>query len=66
MIRLLAFVLAALLPLFGSDYLLEIGSFVAIQSISVIGLGFLTGFAGRISWLKAGSTASAPTPPRCW
>ncbi|HET6605803.1 MAG TPA: branched-chain amino acid ABC transporter permease [Rhodopila sp.] len=54
MIRLLAFALAALLPLFGSDYLLEIGSFVAIQSISVIGLGFLTGFAGRISLAQGG------------
>jgi branched-chain amino acid transport system permease protein len=44
-----AFVLFALLPLFGGDYLLQIGSFVAIQSIAVIGLGLLTGFAGRIS-----------------
>jgi branched-chain amino acid transport system permease protein len=44
-----AFVLCALLPLFGGDYLLQIGSFVAIQSIAVIGLGLLTGFAGRIS-----------------
>lgn len=44
-----AFVLFALLPLAGSDYLLQIGSFVAIQSIAVIGLGLMTGFAGRIS-----------------
>ena len=44
-----AFALLALLPLFGGDYLLQIGSFVAIQSIAVIGLGLLTGFAGRIS-----------------
>jgi branched-chain amino acid transport system permease protein len=54
MIRPLLFALAALLPLFGSDYLLEIGSFVAIQSISVIGLGILTGFAGRISLAQGG------------
>ena len=44
-----AFAAFALLPLVGSDYLLQIGSFVAIQSIAVIGLGLLTGFAGRIS-----------------
>ena len=44
-----AFAVAALLPLFGGDYLLQIGGFVAIQSIAVIGLGLLTGFAGRIS-----------------
>jgi branched-chain amino acid transport system permease protein len=44
-----AFAAAALLPLFGGDYLLQIGGFVAIQSIAVIGLGLLTGFAGRIS-----------------
>jgi ABC-type branched-subunit amino acid transport system permease subunit len=44
-----AFAAAATLPLFGSDYLLQIGGFVAIQSIAVIGLGLLTGFAGRIS-----------------
>jgi branched-chain amino acid transport system permease protein len=44
-----AFALFALLPLVGGDYLLQIGSFVAIQSIAVIGLGILTGFAGRIS-----------------
>ena len=44
-----AFAAFALLPLAGSDYLLQIGSFVAIQSIAVIGLGLLTGFAGRIS-----------------
>jgi branched-chain amino acid transport system permease protein len=54
MIRPLAFLAAALLPLFASDYLLEIGSFVAIQSISVIGLGYLTGFAGRISLAQGG------------
>jgi branched-chain amino acid transport system permease protein len=44
-----AFIVAATLPLVGSDYLLQIGGFVAIQSIAVIGLGLLTGFAGRIS-----------------
>ena len=44
-----AFAVFALLPLIGGDYLLQIGSFVAIQSIAVIGLGLLTGFAGRIS-----------------
>jgi branched-chain amino acid transport system permease protein len=44
-----AFALAAFLPLAASDYLLQIGGFVAIQSIAVIGLGLLTGFAGRIS-----------------
>jgi branched-chain amino acid transport system permease protein len=44
-----AFAAAAVLPLFGSDYLLQIGGFVAIQSIAVMGLGLLTGFAGRIS-----------------
>jgi branched-chain amino acid transport system permease protein len=49
MIWVTAFILFALLPLFGGDYLLQIGSFVAIQSIAVIGLGLLTGFAGRIS-----------------
>jgi branched-chain amino acid transport system permease protein len=49
MIWVAAFILFALLPLFGGDYLLQIGSFVAIQSIAVIGLGLLTGFAGRIS-----------------
>ncbi|HVY16370.1 MAG TPA: branched-chain amino acid ABC transporter permease [Rhodopila sp.] len=54
MIRLLPFVVAALLPLVANDYLLEIGSFVAIQSISVIGLGYLTGFAGRISLAQGG------------
>lgn len=54
MIRPLAFAIAALLPLYGSDYLLQIGSFVVIQSISVIGLGFLTGFAGRISLAQGG------------
>lgn len=32
-----------------SDYLLEIATLVLIQSIAVIGLGLLTGFAGRIS-----------------
>ena len=54
MIRVPAFLLAALLPLSGSDYLLEIGGFVAIQSIAVVGLGFLTGFAGRISLAQGG------------
>jgi branched-chain amino acid transport system permease protein len=34
---------------FGSDYLLEIATLVLIESIAVVGLGFLTGFAGRIS-----------------
>jgi branched-chain amino acid transport system permease protein len=34
---------------FASDYLLEIVTLVLIESIAVIGLGFLTGFAGRIS-----------------
>ncbi len=33
----------------GSDYLLEIATLVLIESIAVVGLGFLTGFAGRIS-----------------
>ena len=42
-------VVLAALPVFGSDYLLEIATFVLIESIAVIGLGFLTGFAGRIS-----------------
>jgi branched-chain amino acid transport system permease protein len=37
------------LPLAASDYVLEILSFVLIQSVAVIGLGFLTGFARRIS-----------------
>jgi branched-chain amino acid transport system permease protein len=37
------------LPLVSSDYLLEIATFVLIECIAVIGLGFLTGFAGRIS-----------------
>jgi branched-chain amino acid transport system permease protein len=49
MIWIVAFSVFALLPVVGGDYLLEIGSFVAIQSIAVIGLGLLTGFAGRIS-----------------
>jgi branched-chain amino acid transport system permease protein len=49
MIWAVVFALFALLPLVGGDYLLQIGSFVAIQSIAVIGLGLLTGFAGRIS-----------------
>jgi branched-chain amino acid transport system permease protein len=35
--------------LLGSDYLLQIATLVLIESIAVIGLGFLTGFAGRIS-----------------
>ena len=39
----------AIAPAFASDYLLQVGTFVLIQSIAVIGLGFLTGFAGRIS-----------------
>lgn len=49
-------VLAALacVPLGASDYLLQIGIFVLIQSIAVIGLGFLTGFAGRISLAQGG------------
>jgi branched-chain amino acid transport system permease protein len=49
-------VLAALgcVPAFASDYLLQIGTFVLIQSIAVIGLGFLTGFAGRISLAQGG------------
>jgi len=42
-------VILGAVPLFASDYLLEIGTFVLIESIAVIGLGFLTGFAGRIS-----------------
>lgn len=37
------------LGLTASDYLLEIATLVLIESIAVIGLGFLTGFAGRIS-----------------
>lgn len=37
------------LGLLGSDYLREIATLVLIESIAVIGLGFLTGFAGRIS-----------------
>ena len=37
------------LGLLASDYLLQIATLVAIESIAVIGLGFLTGFAGRIS-----------------
>ena len=32
-----------------SDYVLEIATLVLIESIAVTGLGFLTGFAGRIS-----------------
>lgn len=32
-----------------SDYVLEIATLVLIQSIAVVGLGLLTGFAGRIS-----------------
>lgn len=52
--RLLGFALCALLPLAGGDYLLQIGSFVAIQSIAVTGLGLLTGFAGRISLAQGG------------
>jgi branched-chain amino acid transport system permease protein len=35
--------------LFASDYILEIATLVLIESIAVVGLGFLTGFAGRIS-----------------
>jgi len=38
-----------ILGLFASDYLLEIATLVLIESIAVVGLGFLTGFAGRIS-----------------
>lgn len=37
------------LPLHASDYVLEVATFVLIESVAVIGLGFLTGFAGRIS-----------------
>ncbi len=44
----------ACVPVFASDYLLQIGIFVLIQSIAVIGLGFLTGFAGRISLAQGG------------
>ena len=45
----LVVVSAVRLPLFASDYLLEIATLVLIEFIAVIGLGFLTGFAGRIS-----------------
>lgn len=46
-----AVIVAALcaLGLTASDYLREIATLVLIYSIAVIGLGFLTGFAGRIS-----------------
>src|ERR1700743_3550625 len=54
MIRLLPLLIAALLPLVGNDYLLQLGRVVVIQSISVIGLGILTGFAGRISLAQGG------------
>ncbi len=51
-------VVAALgvLPLAASDYLLQIASFVMIESVAVIGLGFLTGFAGRISLAQGALT----------
>lgn len=48
-VSLLILALLATAPAFASDYLLQVGIFVLIQSIAVIGLGFLTGFAGRIS-----------------
>jgi branched-chain amino acid transport system permease protein len=44
----------ACVPAFASDYLLQIGIFVLIQSVAVTGLGFLTGFAGRISLAQGG------------
>jgi hypothetical protein len=46
-----AVIVAALcaLGLAASDYLREMVTLVLIYSIAVIGLGFLTGFAGRIS-----------------
>jgi branched-chain amino acid transport system permease protein len=42
-------VLLGILPLVTSDYVLQVAAYVLIESIAVIGLGFLTGFAGRIS-----------------
>jgi branched-chain amino acid transport system permease protein len=47
-------ILLALLPVVGNDYLLQVAIFVLIQSIAVTGLGFLTGFAGRISLAQGG------------
>lgn len=41
--------LLILVPLAGNAYIEDIGIFVFLQSVAVIGLGFLTGFAGRIS-----------------
>jgi branched-chain amino acid transport system permease protein len=41
--------LALLLPLYAPQYLLHIAVFVLIYTLPVIGLGFLTGFTGRVS-----------------
>lgn len=38
-----------LLPLVASEYFLHIAVFILIYTLPVIGLGFLTGFAGRVS-----------------
>jgi branched-chain amino acid transport system permease protein len=46
---LVALVVALLLPVFAPQYVLHICVFVLIYTLPVIGLGFLTGFTGRVS-----------------
>lgn len=48
-----ALALLCLLPSLASEYVVQTAIIVLIQSIAVIGLGFLTGFAGRISLAQA-------------
>lgn len=42
-----------LLPAVGNGYLEDLGIFLCIEAVAVLGLGFLTGFAGRISLAQA-------------
>jgi branched-chain amino acid transport system permease protein len=44
-----ALIVALLLPVFAPQYVLHICVFVLIYTLPVIGLGFLTGFTGRVS-----------------
>lgn len=44
-----ALALLAALPAFAPQYIVHIGIFILIYTLPVIGLGFLTGFTGRVS-----------------
>lgn len=50
----------SLIPAVTPAYLVHIATFIAIYTLPVIGLGFLTGFANRIS-LAQGAIGVAPT-----